>query len=344
MVQDITIDELFSLKEKEDFVLIDVRSPSEYKNATIPGSINIPLFDDKERSIVGTNYKQVSIQAAKDRGLEIVSAKLPDFVRQFHKLNGIKVVFCWRGGMRSKTSATVLGLMGIKAFRLQGGYRTYRKWVMEMLDTIEIKPKAYALQGYTGSGKTTILRRLKEEGFPVLDLEGMAGHRGSIFGQIGLKPNNQKTFDALLIENLLPLQSSPYILFEAESKRIGKAILPNSILEKKEQGVQFVIEMPIETRVQHILEEYRPWEHQTECIEAFQKIKRRIHTPISAKIETDLHAGEFESACRLLLTHYYDPLYDYTAKQYPDNQTIEISAQNCDDAMEVICGALKERN
>lgn len=336
MFRDITIDELLALQNKKELVLVDVRSPSEYKDATIPGSLNIPLFNDEERAEIGTIYKQVSVQAAKERGLEIVSTKLPAFIKEFGQIDAQKAVFCWRGGMRSRTSATVLDLMGIQVYRLQGGVRAYRKWVVETLDHLELKQEAYVLNGYTGSGKTTLLRRLRKDGYPVLDLEGMANHRGSIFGQIGLEPNNQKTFESLLVQEALRLQQAPYMLFEAESKRVGKVVLPDFVIEKKEQGIQLFVDMPVEERVRHILKDYRPWEHQEECIEAFQKIKRRIHTPVASKIDTDLQSGDFDSAVQLLLEHYYDPLYEHTAKQYPKERRLTIEVQNADEAMEVI--------
>lgn len=256
--QDISVEDLLSLKEKGELTVIDVRSPSEFKEATIPGSMNIPFFNDEERAEVGTIYKQVSAEAAKERGLEIVSAKLPAFIKGFSKIEGEKAVFCWRGGMRSRTSATVLSLMGIKAFRLDGGYRSYRNWVVDELNTIDLKPEVLVLNGYTGSGKTTILRQLDEEGLSVIDLEGLANHRGSIFGQIGLEPNNQKKFDALLVESIKRIQHSPYVLLEGESKRIGKVTIPDFVLEKKVQGRQLFIEMPIEERIKHILEVYHP--------------------------------------------------------------------------------------
>lgn len=336
MFHDITVNELLKLKKKNEVTLVDVRSPSEYKEATIPGSINIPFFNDEERAEIGTIYKQVSPEAAKERGLENVSAKLPSFVKEFSGYEGKKVVFCWRGGMRSKTSATVLSLMGIKVFRLSGGYRAYRNWVVEILNTLEIKPEAYVLNGYTGSGKTKILRQLQKEGYPVLDLEGMANHRGSIFGQIGLHANNQKSFDSQFIQTLMPLQESPFILFEGESKRIGKIMLPDVLMKKKENGLQLFIEMPIEERVRHILDDYEPWIHQKECLDAFSRIKRRIHTPIAAQIESDLIKGEFASAVELLLIYYYDPLYNHTANLYPDDRKMTIKVKNVDQAIQVI--------
>lgn len=337
MFQDITLDKLFTLENKQELALIDVRSPSEYKDATIPGSYNIPLFTDEERAEVGTLYKQVSKEAAKERGLEIVSAKLPQFIQQFRQMDAEqKAVFCWRGGMRSRTTATVLDLMGIHAYRLQGGIRAYREWVVKTLEEIDFKPEAFVLNGYTGTGKTIILQRLEQEGHPILDLEGMANHRGSVFGQIGLEPHNQKTFDALLVEKVLRLQASPYVLLEAESKRIGKSVLPEFLLKKKEQGTQIFIDMPLEERVQNILEEYRPWEHHDQCLEAFRIIKKRIHTPIATQIDNDLQAGHYESAVSLMLDYYYDRRYEHAAEQYPDDRSVTIQVKNVDEAVQVI--------
>jgi tRNA 2-selenouridine synthase len=127
LFQDITIDELLELQEKWELTLIDVRSPSEYIRATIPGSINIPLFNDLECSEVGS----LSLDSAKTRAIEIASVRLPSFVKEFQSLEPRLAIFCWRGGMRSKTSAVVLSLMGIRVYRLLGGMRAYRKWVIK---------------------------------------------------------------------------------------------------------------------------------------------------------------------------------------------------------------------
>lgn len=336
MFQDITINELLAKQDQQNLVLIDVRSPSEFKDATISGSINIPLFDDEERAEVGTLYKQKSVAAAKERGLEIVSAKLPSFVQRFNELDGQKVVFCWRGGMRSKTTATVLDLMGIHVCRLQGGYREYRQWVVDSLEKFNLQAEAFVLNGYTGAGKTTIIQQLIQEGFPVLDLEQMANHRGSIFGQIGLQPHNQKTFETLLLQRLIQINQAPYVLFEAESKRIGKVVLPPFFVEKKEKGIQIFVDMPIEERVRHILDDYNPEVHKEACIEAFHKIKKRIHTPVAARIEEDLHANRFSSAVTLLLQYYYDPLYEHTAQQYPKERSITVHVHNIQEAVNTI--------
>ncbi|WP_052476493.1 tRNA 2-selenouridine(34) synthase MnmH [Cohnella kolymensis] len=325
MFQDLTMEELAELRNRKDFVLIDVRSPSEFEDSTIPGSLNIPLFDDDERAEIGTLYKQVSVQAAKERGLEIVSAKLPAFIKRFSEIPGNKAVFCWRGGMRSRTTATLLSLMNIHAYRLTGGFRAYRQWVIAHLNEAAagFKPVSYVLNGYTGSGKTAILRYLKERGHPVLDFEDMAGHRGSIFGHIGRKASNQKTFDSLLIEELIRYRQAPYIFFEAESKRIGNVTLPDPLVEKKQRAHQLWIELPLKERVHNILDDYRPEQFAEECLQSFLKIKPRLHTPIAAEIEKSMREQDYRRAVELLLVHYYDPRYDHTVSEYePEKRTV----------------------
>ena len=339
MFRDITIEELREQQKIKEFATIDVRSPSEYREATIPGSINIPLFDDQERAEIGTLYKQTSVQVAKERGLEIVSAKLPAFIREFAQIPGKKAVFCWRGGMRSRTTATLLSLMDIHVYRLSGGYRAYRRWVVETLAAYEMKPRVVVLHGLTGTGKTAILRRLEAEGYPVLDLEQMAGHRGSIFGGVGLRANNQKTFESLLLEKLLELQDAPYVVLEAESKRIGKVVLPDFLVQKKEAGLAIQIEAPIEARVQRILEDYPTDDHEA-YLNAFRAIRERIHTPIAKEIAAYLEAADYEPAIRLLLEYYYDPRYNNATGQYVTSPEITLNVTGVDDAVEQVRAVL----
>ncbi|MHA0858253.1 tRNA 2-selenouridine(34) synthase MnmH [Paenibacillus sp. CMAA1364] len=344
MFQDITLEELRQLKHKKQITLIDVRSPSEFEDSTLPDSINIPFFNDEERAEVGTLYKQTSVQAAKERGLEIISAKLPSFIKQFEAIQGDKVVFCWRGGMRSRTTATVLSLMDVHVSRLVGGYKAYRNWVMEELNTFEFKPKSYVVHGNTGTGKTILLHRLRDLGHPILDLEGLAGHRGSIFGEIGLHANNQKCFDSMLLEELIALNDAPYVLFEAESKRIGKAVMPQFLADQKEVGSQIWIEMPMEARVQHILDDYQPEQYKERCITAFMNIKSRMHTPIAAEIEQHLHADRFAEAVALLLEYYYDPKYNFSTNQYEGIEKVTFTVNNVDEAEVAVLTYLSQQN
>lgn len=339
MFRDIPVEQLFQKEVHDESidkpVLIDVRSPSEFEESTIPGSINIPIFDDEERSAIGTLYKQVSASVATDKGLEIFSGKLPELIRQFKELPDNKVVFCWRGGMRSKAVATMVDLMGMEVRRLQGGYRAYRNWVVEQLEQYRMPPRSILLNGYTGSGKTRILERLAALGHPVIDLEQYAGHRGSAFGGIGLTPSNQKTFDSLLLHQLRTIGETPYFLMEAENNRIGKISVPDFLVQAKDIGTMIVIEMPIEERVRNIIREYRPEQYRAEIMEAFLKIKKRLPTEIGKEAHTQLEASEYGKAFEHLLTYYYDPLYQKSFDSYM-NKTVVIRAANVDEAVEQI--------
>ncbi|WP_423188371.1 tRNA 2-selenouridine(34) synthase MnmH [Alkalibacterium sp. f15] len=310
MFKDVTPLELYRLKEKGHTV-VDVRSPKEYAEATIPGAINIPLFSNDERAEVGTTYKQKGQDAAKDLGLEIFSKKLPVFIQQFKELKTPVTVFCWRGGMRSETAATVVGLMNIPINRLTGGIRAYHSWNKEQLGTVRIPP-LYVLNGHTGNGKTHILLQLKKEGYPVIDLEGMARHRGSIFGHIGLEPSNQRTFNLLLGEALLRYQDEAFILIEGESSRVGKITIPEHFYRHKETSPQLFIELPLNERVKNILADYSPDDYHDQFIEAFQVIKSRIHTPVANAIAQALAEKDYPVVVENLLTHYYDPRYNHS--------------------------------
>lgn len=344
MFQNIKLNDLFDLQTKEKHTLVDVRSPKEYNEATIPGSINIPVFSNEERAEVGTLYKQVGKEAAKQRGLEIFSSKLPDFINEFQKIDTCMTVFCWRGGMRSKTAATVLDLMGIHANRLHGGIKSYRQWVVHELEKETFTPDLYVLNGYTGSGKTIILHRLAEKGYPVIDLEKMANHRGSIFGQIGLQPSKQKKFDSLLVQDINEYQDKPFVFIEGESKRIGQVLLPDFLYNKKEMGRQLFIHLPFKLRVEIILNEYDPEEHPVNFIEAFQFIKKRIHTPIAKEIEVALQSRDFATAVGLLLEYYYDPRYEHHAKEYSAHQKVDIYAGSIEEAVDKVENLIRQKD
>lgn len=312
MFKDILPADLFDLKESGHTV-VDVRSPKEFKEATIPGAINLPIFSDEERKQVGITYKHNGQDAARELGLNLFSKNLPEFIEQFKNLNSPVTVFCWRGGMRSKTAATVTDLMNVKVNRLTGGIRAYRNWMKEQLGSVPLPP-FYVLNGHTGNGKTRILRQLKAEGYPVIDLEAMARHRGSIFGQIGLEPSNQRMFNLLLGEELMRYQKMPYVLVEGESARIGKVVIPERVFQHKEESKQLVVDLPLEERVKIILSDYSPADYHEEISEAFNKIRRRIHTPIANETAESLEKQNYAEAIKNLLTYYYDPHYMQSIK------------------------------
>lgn len=336
MFRDITLRDLMELHAKEPHTMVDVRSPKEFAEASIPGALNIPVFNDEERAEVGTIYKQVGQAEAKKRGLALFAEKLPAFIAEFEKIETSMTVFCWRGGMRSKTAATVLDLMGIHAHRLTGGIRTYRQWVVEELTEFNYPPELIVLNGYTGSGKTVILHKLAAAGQPIIDLESLAGHRGSIFGQIGLVGSNQKKFESLLLHDLKSTLNEQAVFIEGESKRIGKVTMPGFLFEKKEQSRQLIIQLPIEERVRITLEDYKPTERPEEFKAAFEQIRRRIHVPIAKEIENALNTGDFEKATLLLLEHYYDPRYQHSTGKVDDELKVTIAADTVDEAFEKV--------
>lgn len=305
--------------------MIDVRSPIEFKEGAIPGAMNVPLFTDEERAQIGTLYKKEGSDAAKWLAMEIVSPKIPAMLKQIRESagpTGMPVVQCWRGGMRSKAVTSFLEFSGITARRLQGGYKAYRQYILKR--TPELLPeKSVVIHGMTGTGKTEVLHILERKGYPVVDLERMAGHRGSIFGAIGLgEGNSQKTFDALLFERLAELKKPSYTIMEAESKRIGRIVQPDELMDVKTNGIHIQIHLPIEVRIHHIEQEYiipyldEPWYH-GKVKEALDRIVKRIKSQeAKAMLEECLACRNYSRMIRILLESYYDPMYEHKQLEY----------------------------
>ncbi|SPF50768.1 tRNA 2-selenouridine synthase [Candidatus Desulfosporosinus infrequens] len=311
MITEISIEELKTLDHP---ILVDVRSEGEFDEATIPGSVNIPLFSNEERVKVGTTYTQTSPSLARELGLRIVSPKLPDIVKKVEELskNGPLVLFCWRGGMRSKSLATVVDLMGIPVYRLQGGYKAYRSQVVDYCET-KLPFQVVVLRGNTGVGKTELLKKLRADGYPAIDLEQLANNRGSVFGAVGLgSPPSQKKFEGLLFEELVALSKWSYIIVECESKRIGRVTLSTNFYTAMQEGIQILHYDSLENRVQRLLKEY------TSVPNALQEIgtalERLIKTLGHVKVQelkALLDGGCLEVFTERLLVEYYDKLYAY---------------------------------
>lgn len=332
----------YEVINRSDFLFIDVRSPNEFEEATIPNAINIPLFNNEERALIGTIYKTESPEKATEIGLELVSPKISTLIKEIKTslTNGQKpIFFCWRGGMRSKTVATLYELVYPKhVYRLNGGYRAYREYILEQIANIKIENPTFVLHGMTGVGKTILLNKLRgfDKELAVIDLEHLAGHRGSIFGGIGdIIPVNQKKFDSIIYEILHSLDRKKAILLEAESKRVGKVLVPDNVMSVKEKGYHILINASLDKRIERIIADYKPDENKDNLYNAFLRIARRLPTEIRHEIDTAFNNYDFYTVVKLFLIHYYDPKYQHSTDQY-QGEFIEINSDDLDKATEEI--------
>lgn len=334
-VEKIHIEQFLELSKQHP--VLDVRSPGEYNHAHIPGANSLPLFSDEERKIVGTAYKQESRKAAIKLGLDFFGTKMRGMVEQAESIvdsreslagnNGLTtndsrlvLVYCWRGGMRSAGVAWLLDLYGFKVYTLAGGYKSFRRHV---LDTFKFPFRFNLLGGYTGSGKTGLLKTLKEKGAPVIDLEDIASHKGSAFGNIGMpKQPTQEMFENILAQNLHEVRSqrsevvaahsdfrppTSDIWLEDESQRIGLVNIPADIWKTMRQSPVYFLDIPFEERLKHITEEYGRLDKQ-KMIEAIGRIKEKLGG-LDAKLAIQLlEEGNTLESFRILLK-YYDKFY-----------------------------------
>lgn len=313
-----------SLKLK-NVLYVDVRTEKEFADGTIKGAYNLPIFNNEERAEIGYTYKHIGKKTAKEQGLEVASPKLPEFYRVLRKLskdyNHI-VIFCARGGMRSGSIATVMKLMQLNVYQMDGGYKAYRNYVLDRFEDFN-KNKLHfiALHGNTGCGKTDLLRDLHDLDFPVLDLEGLANHRGSVFGAIGLgEQPSQKVFEDELFHELLRLKDGP-ILVEAENPKIGKRLLPACVIDGITEGVHVLIECSDEERIKRLVKDYSSKMddvllNKDELLHALSYIKPYMPTVHFDAIYKAIDEKNLEEAASLLLVHYYDPRYNQWKKKY----------------------------
>lgn len=342
MAKEITIDEALKMEKK---CLIDLRSEGEFAEGAIPGAINIPLFNNADRAEVGTTYKQIGPEEAKILGLKLVGPRLSSLFEQINKATNDNeiVLYCWRGGMRSKFTTSLLSSLGTKVYRIQGGYKAYRRFVFRYLDREQLPHKFVVLAGLTGVGKTLVLKRLSETGYPVLDLEGIAKNRGSVYGRIGMpQPPSQKDFEAGIVDSLVQAESSGVIFVECESRRLGKLIVPASVMKSMADGYRILLYTSLETRVQRIIEEYTKGPNQN--IELLQKstalLKKSLGISLVEELNNKLSQGNFEEVFGFLLTNYYDPLYKYP-KEPSNKYSLSVDCTNLEQAANDIIMWLK---
>ncbi|MEG6585478.1 tRNA 2-selenouridine(34) synthase MnmH [Dendrosporobacter sp. 1207_IL3150] len=336
-----------SSKTFDNPIYIDVRSPSEYLKGHIPNSVNIPIFSDEERALVGTIYKNIGSEEAKDKGLEIVSTKLPDIIRQIqshYKMGKRLIIYCWRGGMRSKSIVSILAIMGIKSYQLIGGYKEYRNYVLKQLASFKIKPEIYVLCGSTGVGKTNILNLLKKINEPIIDIEQLANHRGSIFGQIGLgQPASAQSFDSLLLNELEQLNNSHYIILESESKRVGNVYIPDILYNAMKSAKRILIYADLEIRAERLINEYFHLNMQnTQSIaDCINSLSKRLGVKKTKQLLNYLESGNIRQCALTLINEYYDPLYGYE-KQNDDEFDLVVCSNNLNEAANKIINYLRK--
>lgn len=290
--------------------LIDVRSPGEYENAHIPGAINIPLFSDEERAKVGTIYKKRGKAEAISIGLEFVGKKLSGFVKQARKIakqeNKINL-YCWRGGMRSNSMAWLFETAGMNTAILKGGYKAYKHFIKEDLNA---DAKLIVLGGMTGSGKTQILKELARMGEQVIDLEGLAKHKGSAFGGIGQeKQPSTEMFENLLHQDWAKLDKSKAIWLEDESLSIGSVWINNDFFDKMRAARFVFINVDFEYRADNLLQEYGILDKES-LINSINKISKRLGGLETTNAINYVSDGNIKPAIEIAL-RYYDKTYKH---------------------------------
>ena len=305
---------------KGNYILVDVRSPGEFIEATINGAINIPLFNDEERALIGTIYTRESTEKAKKIGVEIVAKKLPEIYEKINELNKTYskvVLFCARGGMRSGTITDLLASLGLNVQRIKDGYKGYRAFINEELPKVNEKVRYIVLHGNTGVGKTEILNKLIEDGYDVLDLEGCANHRGSILGSVGLgETTSQKQFESNMYEALKTVKGN-LVFIEAESKRIGRVIIPTYIHDKMKEGIHVFVDADLEFRKDLIIKEYtKNTNCNEEICDALFKLKKHISEKDIERYSEMVQEKNYEDVVKELMIKYYDPLYMHSSNKY----------------------------
>lgn len=319
MYKDIEYEKVISGDLGDDYLFIDVRSPKEFEEDTVPGAINLPIFNNEERELVGTSYKQDSVENARELGINIVSKKLPSYYKELAELKKSHknlVFLCARGGYRSSSVVSFLQSIGHKnIWKLHGGYKHYRQFVNHRLEKEMEKISFIVLYGNTGSGKTKILKSLEEKGADILDLEGYANHRGSTLGGVGLNEQfSQKKFESLVLDKLINRTSNLFFI-EGESRRIGKVIIPESIFEKMMDGLHIKIDTDLDMRVSIILEDYING-HNDEIIEALHYLRKRLGNDLVDNYIERVKNDDFAYVARELMLNYYDPMYEHHNRQY----------------------------
>jgi tRNA 2-selenouridine synthase len=333
-------------------MVIDVRSPGEFAEDHVPGAVNLPVLDNAERAEVGTLYVQKSRFLARKVGGAYVARNIAG-----HLLGALAdqpggfrpLVYCWRGGMRSGAMAHILSQVGWRVGVLAGGYRTYRREVTARLYDSPPGFRAVVLDGPTGSGKTEVLRRLPALGVQVLDLEGLAGHRGSLLGALpGQSQPAQKMFESRLLAALEVLDLSRPVVIEAESSKVGERMVPPAVWSALSEAPAFHLSAPPEARAAYLAGVYAETAGDVEALMALlSRLPSKPGARRLAEWRSLLEAGDLEPVALGLVESHYDPAYRRSSRQH-ERQPLgaldlaEVSPAGLDRAAEAVAARLRD--
>ena len=320
MKQIITVD--FYFHHLKHVPIIDVRSPGEFAKGHIPDAHNIDLFTDEEREVVGTAYKQESKERAIEIGYEFVIPKLNDFINKSIDIAPEKevVVNCWRGGMRSNAFADHLLANGFeKVYVIEKGYKAFRNYVLDYFD----QPFNFkVLGGYTGTGKTEILLFLEKKGQQVVDLEGLANHRGSAFGGIDLPPQSTtEQFENNLFLKLQSLNPNQPIWIEDESKMIGNISIPYLFYHRMNAMPVYFLDIPLDKRIQHLVHTYSNL-NQEKLADAIKRVTKKLGYDNAKFALEELEKKNYHNVVEIMLL-YYDKYYFKGLQKREDSKILE---------------------
>ena len=311
-----TPDSLAALIKNPFDTLIDVRAPSEFAHDHVPGAINLPVLSDAERAQVGTIYTQVSPFRARKIGAALVAQNAAHHLQAaLAEMPGgwQPLIYCWRGGQRSGSFASILSQIGWRVSVLEGGYQSWRRMVQSMLYQHAFPAPVVLLEGGTGTGKTDILHHARALGAQVIDLEGLAQHRGSVFGGTGTQPS-QKLFETRLAQEVAALDPARPVLIEGESNRIGKIRLPPALWESMRTAQTVQITAPLEARAEYIARRYRQVAQDTTLAGELLEGLRKHHSKAQVQDWQTMTTQPADLA-RSLIAHHYDPRYARVSTQ-----------------------------
>jgi tRNA 2-selenouridine synthase len=308
--------------------VVDVRSPSEFNLGHIPGAVNIPLFTDSQREAVGTKYKKEGRIPAILEGLRQSGPEFEIKLSQALKImkDNKLLVHCWRGGMRSESMAWLFSMAGIEVSVLEGGYKSYRHYV---LDSLSEQRKMIVLGGMTGSSKTHILRYLKSQGEQVVDLEKLANHKGSAFGALGQPPQpTTEQFGNILFSEWKQLEPGKPVWVEDESRNIGTVFIPDEFFLNMQDTPVIVLGMDLRTRIPRLMEEYS--EYPPELLkESIMRISKRLGGDNTHMAIKAIEEGNIKLAIEISL-NYYDKAYQFGLKKKDGKYIINVSTDTDD--------------